>query len=81
MGITGIMVIAESLGFQTINLVGLAKIVNKIINSVSISQTLHLANEIMMHYEATALVPAAISNLTRVSVASCYTLDFAGAER
>jgi hypothetical protein len=66
-----ITVIAERLGFRTTNLVGRAKIVNKIINSFSISQILNLAYEGMMHHEAMTLVPM-MSNLTTVTVFSHY---------
>ena len=67
----GIPVIAEGLGFQTTNSVGLAKIVNEVINSFSISQILHLTDEAMMHHETTALIPT-VTNLTRVSIPGHY---------
>jgi hypothetical protein len=67
----GITVIAKRLRFQTINSVGLAIIMNAVINRFFFSQILHLADEAMMHYESTTLIPA-VNDLTRVSVPSHY---------
>jgi hypothetical protein len=67
----GITVITERLCFQTTNLVGLAIIMNEVINSFSISKILHLADEAMMHDESTTLLPS-VTDLTRVSVPSHY---------
>jgi hypothetical protein len=67
----GITVVADRLCFQTTNSVGLAIIMNEVINRFSISQILHLTDEAMMHHESTTLV-AAMTGLTRVSVPSHY---------
>jgi hypothetical protein len=66
------MVVTESLCFQMpTNSVGLAKVMNEIIDSFSISKILHPANEAMVHHEAMTLIPT-VSNLTRVSAANNY---------
>jgi hypothetical protein len=52
----GITVVAERLRFQTINFVGLAIIMNEVINRFSISQILHLTDEAILHHESTTLV-------------------------
>jgi hypothetical protein len=67
------VVVTKSLRFQTPNSVGLAKAVNGIINSFSITYTiLYLANKSVVHHEATTLVTL-VFNLARVvSAASMY---------
>jgi hypothetical protein len=48
-------VITEILHFQTTDSVGLAIIMNEVINSFSVSKILHLADEAMMHRDPPAL--------------------------
>jgi hypothetical protein len=67
----GITVIAERLHFQMTNLVGLAIIMNEVINRFSILQIQHLADEAMIHHESRTLITA-VTDLTRVSVSSHY---------
>jgi hypothetical protein len=69
----GITVITEILHFQTTGSVGLAIIMNEVINSFSVSKILHLADEAMMHHESATLLPL-VTNLTRVSVPSHYVI-------
>jgi hypothetical protein len=67
----GVTVITERLRFQTTDSVGLAIIMNEVINSFSVSKILHLADEAMMHHESATLLPS-VTDLTRVGVSSNY---------
>jgi hypothetical protein len=64
-------VIIERLRFRTTESVGLAIIMNEVINSFSVSKILHLADEAMMHHESATLLPS-VTDLARVGVSSNY---------